>query len=91
MGRSSIGLLGVLVHFTAGWIDPGFDGQITLEMMNLRGGEVFLPARSRVCQLVLHKLQSLCVRPYGHPTRGSKYVGDAATGAVASLIGKDAK
>jgi len=55
-GRSSIGRRGVIVHKTAGWIDPGFKGQITLELMNLGDGEVVLEEGERIGQLVFSKL-----------------------------------
>jgi dCTP deaminase len=55
-GRSSIGRLGVIVHKTAGWVDPGFQGSITLELMNLGDEPVHLEAGERVAQLVFFKL-----------------------------------
>lgn len=55
-GRSSIGRQGVIVHKTAGWIDPGFSGQITLELMNLGKEPVMLNRGERVAQLVFFKL-----------------------------------
>jgi dCTP deaminase len=55
-GRSSIGRVGVIVHKTAGWIDPGFEGSITLELMNLGHSPVQLRAGERVAQLVFFKL-----------------------------------
>lgn len=71
-GRSSIGRLGVTVHVTAGFIDPGFVGNITLEMVNLGGVSVVLYPRMRVCQVVFEELCGVCVRSYG--VRG-KYMG----------------
>lgn len=55
-GRSSVGRQGVIVHKTAGWIDPGFQGEITLEMMNLGDEPVDFQAGERVAQLVFFKL-----------------------------------
>lgn len=55
-GRSSVGRMGVIVHKTAGWIDPGFSGEITLELMNLGEEAVNLQAGSRVAQLVFFLL-----------------------------------
>jgi len=71
-GRSSVGRLGVAIHVTAGFIDPGFAGQITLEIVNLGCRAVKLYAGSRVCQLVLSKLYGFCEEPYGERV-GSKY------------------
>lgn len=55
-GRSSIGRQGVIVHKTAGWIDPGFTGEITLELMNLGNEPVDLRTGERVAQLVFFRL-----------------------------------
>lgn len=55
-GRSSIGRQGVIVHKTAGWIDPGFTGEITLELMNLGNEPVELEEGERVAQLVFFPL-----------------------------------
>jgi dCTP deaminase len=71
-GRSSLGRLAILVHATAGFIDPGFEGQITLELANLGRVPVLLHPGSRVSQIVLHEMKSPAERPYG-PARGSKY------------------
>jgi dCTP deaminase len=73
-GRSSIGRLAVVVHATAGFIDPGFSGQITLELSNIGPIPVRLWPGMRVAQIVLHQLSSPADRPYG-PARGSAYHG----------------
>jgi dCTP deaminase len=78
-GRSSIGRMGLFVHITAGFIDPGFEGRITLELYNASPVAIEIPFGHRICQLALTRLAEPCVRPYG-TARGSKYVGDAATG-----------
>ena len=85
-GRSSIGRLAVVVHATAGFVDPGFDGRITLELANLGRVGVMLYPGMRISQLVFHTMTSPAERPYG-PARGSKYQGQ--TGPVASRIGRD--
>jgi dCTP deaminase len=71
-GRSSIGRLAVVIHATAGFIDPGFRGQITLELSNIGPLPVRLHPGMRVAQIVLHQLTSAAERPYG-PERGSAY------------------
>lgn len=71
-GRSSFGRLAVVVHATAGFIDPGFCGQITLELSNLGAAPVALSPGMRVSQLVFTELKSPSTRPYG-AERGSKY------------------
>lgn len=73
-GRSSLGRRGLLVHATAGFIDPGFEGKITLELANISRCAVTLKAGMRISQLCLFELKTPCKRPYGYE-RGSKYVG----------------
>lgn len=85
-GRSSIGRIAVVVHATAGFIDPGFQGRITLELSNLGRCAVKLYPGMRISQIVLHTMTSPAERPYGEG-RGSKYQGQ--TGPVASRIGHD--
>jgi dCTP deaminase len=71
-GRSSVGRLAVVVHATAGLIDPGFTGQITLELSNIGRIPVRLYPGVRIAQIVLHQLTSPAERPYGRQ-RGSSY------------------
>jgi dCTP deaminase len=85
-GRSSLGRLAIVVHATAGFIDPGFEGQITLELSNLGRTAVKLYPGMRVSQVVLHQMKSPAERPYG-TARGSKYQGQI--GPVASRISND--
>lgn len=73
LGRSSLGRLGVSVHQTAGFIDPGFEGQITLELSNHGPAPVELTPGRRICQIVFSELSSPALRPYGH--EGSQYQG----------------
>ncbi len=74
-GRSSMGRLGVTMHVTAGYIDPGFQGKITLEISNIGKMPVALYTGQRVCQIVFETMTSPSERPYGHPERDSKYMG----------------
>lgn len=85
-GRSSIGRLAVVVHATAGFVDPGFDGRITLELGNLGRCAVKLYPGMRISQIVFHQMLSPSERPYGEG-RSSKYQGQ--TGPVTSRIGRD--
>lgn len=85
-GRSSIGRLAVVVHATAGFIDPGFEGRITLELSNLGRVAVKLYPGMRISQIVMHEMKSPAERPYG-PARGSKYSGQSRP--EASRIGID--
>ncbi len=82
-GRSSVGRLAVVVHATAGFIDPGFEGQITLELSNIGAIPVKLYPGMRLAQLVLYVMTSASERPYG-PGRGSRYQGQS--GPQASRI-----
>lgn len=72
-GKSSLGRLGLLVHVTAGFIDPGFKGKITLEMYNLNNRPILLRAGKPICQLSLMQLTGYAEFPYGHEKLQSKY------------------
>ncbi len=85
-GRSSLGRLAVVVHATAGLADPGYQGQITLELSNLGAAPVALSPGMRISQLTFTELSSSAERPYGED-RGSKYQGQ--DGPQASRIGQD--
>jgi dCTP deaminase len=85
-GRSSLGRLAVVVHATAGYVDPGYRGQVTLELSNLGTAPVALSPGMRVSQLVFTELKSPSERPYG-AERGSKY--QDQRGPQASRIGSD--
>ena len=74
-GRSSMGRLGVTMHVTAGFIDPGFEGKITLEISNIGAMPFALYPGQRVCQIVFETMTTASELPYGHPDRNSKYMG----------------
>lgn len=79
-GRSSIGRYGILVHSTAGFIDPGFKGKITLEITNQnRDHSIEIDIGRRICQIVFEKLSSKSDVLYGDPSLGSKYQGQSCT------------
>ena len=73
-GRSSMGRLGVTMHVTAGYVDPGFEGRITIEISNIGAMPVALYPGQRVCQLVFETMTTPAELPYGHPKRNSKYM-----------------
>lgn len=73
-GRSSIGRLGIIVHSTAGFIDAGFEGTITLEISNINRMPVALYPGMRVCQLAFETMSSKADVPY-HMKSSSKYQG----------------
>ena len=85
-GRSSLGRLAIVVHATAGLCDPGYRGQITLELSNLGSAPVALTPGMRISQLTFTELTSPADRPYG-AERGSKY--QDQSGPQASKIGGD--
>lgn len=74
-GKSSLGRLGLLVHSTAGFIDPGFSGLITLELSNVASLPIILRPGMPIAQLCVMRLTSPARRPYGHPGLNSKYQG----------------
>lgn len=74
-GKSSWGRRGLMVHLTAGFIDPGFQGQITLELFNASSQTIKLDQYVPIAQLSFHKLSSPARRPYGSPGLGSRYQG----------------
>ena len=63
-GRSSIGRIGLFIQ-NAGWVDPGFDGTITLELYNANRLPIRLTAGRRICQLVFAHMDQPASRPYG--------------------------
>lgn len=72
-GKSSLARLGLVIHTTAGFIDPGFSGQITLELANLSGSPILLRAGMKIGQLSFQRMSSPARRPYGTAGLGSKY------------------
>ena len=83
-GRSSWARKGLLVHTTAGYIDPGFTGTVTLELKNVGHEAIELKPGVRICQLVLTTLSSAAEFPYGHKELGSSYQGQ--TGVTESAL-----
>lgn len=81
-GKSSLGRLGLLTHATAGFIDPGFSGHITLELSNMANLPIKLWPGSKIGQLCFFKLTSPVKHPYGSEKYGSKYQNQ--TGPTAS-------
>ncbi|PXW35641.1 UNVERIFIED_CONTAM: dCTP deaminase [Williamsia faeni] len=74
-GKSSLGRLGLLTHSTAGFIDPGFTGHITLELSNVANLPITLWPGMKIGQLCVIKLSSPAEAPYGSAAAGSKYQG----------------
>lgn len=74
-GRSSYGRLFLMIHSCAGYVDPGFDGNITLEIVNFNNEPYTFKRGERVCQLVVEQLDKRCSVPYGDSSLGSHYQG----------------
>src|SRR5215831_5049041 len=72
-GKSSLGRLGLLTHSTAGFIDPGFTGHITLELSNVANLPITLWPGMKIGQLCLFRLSSPALHPYGSSEAGSRY------------------
>jgi dCTP deaminase len=76
-GKSSLGRLGLLIHSTAGFIDPGWDGHVTLELSNVANLPITIYYGMKIGQLSFVELTEPAERPYGADTLGSKYQGQA--------------
>ena len=74
-GKSSLGRLGLLTHSTAGFIDPGFSGHVTLELSNVATLPIKLWPGMKIGQLCLFRLESPAEHPYGSQVYGSRYQG----------------
>ena len=85
-GKSSLGRLGLLTHSTAGFIDPGFSGHITLELSNVANLPVKLFPGMKIGQLCLIRLTSPAEHPYGSEKYGSRYQGQRGPTASRSFL-----
>lgn len=74
-GKSSLGRLGLVIHSTAGFIDAGWDGHITLELANLANLPITLYPRMKIGQISFFEMTTPADRPYGASGLGSKYRG----------------
>lgn len=74
-GKSSLGRLGLLTHATAGFVDPGFSGHVTLELSNVATLPIVLHPGMKIGQLCFFQLSSPAQHPYGSATYGSHYQG----------------
>ena len=74
-GKSSLGRLGLLIHSTAGYVDPGWDGNLTLELSNVANLPIALYWGMKIGQISFQRMTSPVERPYGSDELGSKYRG----------------
>jgi len=82
-GKSSLGRLGLLIHSTAGYVDPGWKGNLTLELSNVANLPIALYHGMRIGQISFFRMSSPVERPYGSPELGSKYQGQSEPTASA--------
>ena len=86
-GKSSLGRLGVIVHATAGYVDPGFEGNLTLEINNVGKIPVALYPGMKIAQFSVMTMTTAADKPYGSAKLNSKYQGQA--GPTESQIHKN--
>jgi dCTP deaminase len=86
-GKSSLGRLGLLTHATAGFIDPGFSGHVTLELSNVATLPIKLWPGMKISQLCFFRLSSAAEHPYGSSVYGSRYQGQRGPTASRSYLG----
>jgi dCTP deaminase len=85
-GKSSLGRLGLLTHSTAGWIDAGFSGHVTLELSNVANLPIRLWPGMKIGQLCIFRLSSPSEHPYGAAEYGSRYQGQRGPTASRSYL-----
>jgi dCTP deaminase len=74
-GKSSLGRLGLLIHSTAGFVDPGWDGHVTLELSNVANLPITIYHRMKIGQISFMQMTEPAMTPYGSDGLGSKYKG----------------
>ena len=74
-GKSSLARLGLMVHATAGYVDPGFKGQLTLEISNVAGAKISIFYGMKISQISFLRMSTPAENPYGSEGLGSKYQG----------------
>jgi dCTP deaminase len=77
-GKSSLGRLGLLIHSTAGYVDPGWKGNLTLELSNVANLPIALYRGMKIGQISFFRMSSSVERPYGSRELGSKYQGQSS-------------
>ncbi len=82
-GKSSLGRLGLLIHSTAGYVDPGWKGNLTLELSNVANLPIALYFGMKIGQISYFRMTSPVDRPYGSKELGSKYQGQSEPTASA--------
>jgi dCTP deaminase len=85
-GKSSLGRLGLLIHSTAGFIDAGFDGYVTLELSNVATLPIAMYPGMKIGQFAFFRLDQAAEHPYGSSVTGSKYQGQRGPTASRSHL-----
>jgi dCTP deaminase len=88
-GKSSLGRLGLLIHSTAGYIDPGWSGTLTLELSNVANLPIVLTPGTAIGQISFMQMSTPVDRPYGTPGLGSRYQGQTDPTASRSHMGRE--
>ena len=86
-GKSSLGRLGLMIHSTAGFVDPGFNGHLTLELSNVAQLPIAIYPGMRIGQISFYQMSTPADNPYGSEVTGSKYQGQ--TGPTDSRSHRD--
>lgn len=76
-GKSSLGRIGLMTHITAGFIDPGFEGSITVEICNVSDSNIVLEYGMKIGQICFYEMKTRSLKPYGQ--RGNHYQGQSGT------------
>ncbi len=84
-GKSTLGRLGLMIHSTAGYVDPGWDGEITLELSNVATLPIILHPGMRIGQMSFERMSSPAERLYGSVGLGSHYQGQRGAAAAHRL------
>lgn len=85
-GKSSLGRKGLGVHITAGFVDPGWHGRLTMELYNFGGDMIHLTPGMYIAQLAFDRLDTPAMRPYGHKELGSHYQGSDSVRRSADVL-----
>jgi dCTP deaminase len=88
-GKSSLGRLGLMVHSTAGFVDAGFNGNITLELRSVATLPIMLWPGMKIGQLCIFRLSSPAENPYGSGAQGSRYQGQGGPTASRAYMNFD--
>jgi dCTP deaminase len=85
-GKSTLGRLGLMIHSTAGYVDPGWDGELTLELSNVATLPIMLRPGMRIGQMSFERMSSPVERPYGSAELGSHYQGQVGATPSCQLV-----